>query len=49
MVIDSLLRNNMKKYPTMEEILEACYDKLDYTPSVETIQKDIRNMKMDPP
>ncbi len=49
MVIDSLLRNNMKKYPTMEEILEACYEKLDYTPSVETIQKDIRNMKMDPP
>jgi predicted DNA-binding transcriptional regulator YafY len=48
-VIDGLLRNPMKKYPTMEEILEACNDKLDYFPSVETIQKDIRNMKMDPP
>lgn len=48
-VIDGLLRNTMKKFPTMEEILEACNDKLDYTPSIETIQKDIRNMKMDPP
>ena len=49
MVIDGLLRNPMKKYPTMAEILEACYEKLDYTPSEDTIQKDIRNMKMDPP
>jgi predicted DNA-binding transcriptional regulator YafY len=49
MVIDNLLRNTMKKYPTMEEIINACYEKLDYMPSVETIQKDIRNMKLDPP
>jgi predicted DNA-binding transcriptional regulator YafY len=48
-VIDSLLRNTMRKYPTMEEIIEACFEKLDYYPSVETIQKDIRNMKMDTP
>jgi predicted DNA-binding transcriptional regulator YafY len=49
MVIDHLLRNPMRKYPTMVEIIEACLEKLDYAPSEETLQKDIRNMKMDPP
>jgi len=48
-VIDSCLRNPYRKYPTMSEIIEACNDKLGYPPSVETIQKDIRNMKLEPP
>jgi predicted DNA-binding transcriptional regulator YafY len=48
-VIDSLLRNPMRKYPTMEEIIEACIVKLDFEPSPETIQKDIANMRSPAP
>lgn len=48
-VIDRLIRNSMRKYPTMEEIMEACEESLGYEPSPETIQKDIRYMKADPP
>lgn len=44
-VIDGLLRNNLRRYPTMEDIIEACWEKLDYRPSKETIQKDIACMK----
>lgn len=44
-VIDGALRNTMRPYPTMDDIIEACSDKLDYRPSKETIQKDIANMK----
>lgn len=44
-VIDSLLRNKMRKYPSMDDIIDACWQKLDYQPSKETIQKDIANMK----
>ena len=40
-VIDQLLRNRMRMYPTMEDIIEACREKLDVDPSPETIQKDI--------
>lgn len=45
-VIDSLLRNPMKPYPGMEDIRDYCERKLDYKPSAETIQKDIRDMKL---
>jgi predicted DNA-binding transcriptional regulator YafY len=45
-VIDGLLRNTMKPYPSMQEIIEACLDKLDFEPSVETIQKDLANMRL---
>jgi predicted DNA-binding transcriptional regulator YafY len=45
-VIDGLLRNSMRKYPTMVEIIDACRDKLCFEPSVETIQKDIANMRL---
>jgi len=44
-VIDGLLRNSMRRYPTMDDIIEACEQKLDYIPSRETIQKDISFMK----
>lgn len=44
-VIDGLLRNPMKRYPTKQEIIQACLYKLGYEPSGETIQKDIANMK----
>lgn len=45
-VIDGLLRNPMKRFPTMDEIITACHEKLDFYPSVETIQKDIANMRL---
>lgn len=48
-VIDMLLKNNMKRYPTMQEIIDACYDKLGIDISIETIQKDIAHMRMSPP
>ena len=44
-VIDSLLRNSMRRYPSMDDIIEACAQKLDNCPSRETIQKDIALMK----
>lgn len=45
-VIDELVRNPRKRYPTMNEIIDACWDKLDFMPSKETIQKDIANMRL---
>ena len=45
-VIDGLLRNPMRKYPNMNEIIDACLDKLDFLPSKETIQKDLANMRL---
>ncbi|NBV92480.1 MAG: WYL domain-containing protein [Flavobacteriia bacterium] len=44
-VIDGMLRNSMRKYPTIIEIQEACYVKLDFRPSIETLQKDMANMR----
>ena len=45
-VIDSVLRNPMKRYPKMDEFIEACHAKLDFYPSEETIQKDMANMRL---
>jgi len=45
-VIDSLLRNPMKRYPAMDDIIDACERHLDFAPSVETIQKDLANMRL---
>ena len=45
-VIDELLRNPMRKYPTMYEIIDACNEKLAFDPSSETIQKDMANMRL---
>ncbi len=45
-VIDGAIRNPMRRFPTIEDIIEACWQKLDFRPSVETIQKDIANMKL---
>jgi predicted DNA-binding transcriptional regulator YafY len=36
----------MKKYPVMDDLIEACNRTLGYSPSPETIQKDIANMKL---
>ena len=48
-VIDMLLRNRMRMYPTMQDIIEACREKLGLDVSHETIQKDINQMKKSPP
>ena len=48
-VIDMLLKNKMKRYPTMQEIIDTCYDKLGIDISIETIQKDIAQMRISPP
>jgi len=44
-VIDSLLRNIYKPYPTLIDIQGECKNKLEITPSLDTLEKDIRNMK----
>ena len=45
-VIDMILRNNMRKYPTLEEITEICKRKLDLEKlSTETIKKDMEHMR----
>ncbi|MBU3658495.1 MAG: WYL domain-containing protein [Flavobacteriales bacterium] len=48
-VIDMLVRNKMKPYPTMNEIIEACLEKLSIDSSPNTIQKDIAQMRESPP
>lgn len=45
-VIDGLLKSTIKKYPKMQDIIEACWEKLDIRPSPETIQKDLAIMKL---
>ena len=44
-IIDKMLKNTFKPFPTLEDIQEACEQKLDFTPSLDTLEKDIRNMK----
>jgi predicted DNA-binding transcriptional regulator YafY len=39
----------MRKYPTLLNIQEACEQKLDMSPSLDTLEKDIRNMKSPEP
>lgn len=46
-IIDSILRNKQKPYPSMEDIIDILERKLDTTFSVSTIQKDIKAMKED--
>jgi len=48
-VIDQLVRNKMKRFPTMTEIIDACWEKLEIDTSPETIQKDIAKMRESPP
>ena len=44
MIIDALLRNKMRPYPTMQDIISACEDKDVYI-SPESIQKDMAFMR----
>lgn len=44
-VIDGILRNPYRKYPSLDEILEQCNEKLSADFSLETISKDVKNMR----
>ena len=48
-VIDVCLRNKMRRYPNMKELLAALEEKLGVNPTAETVQKDIAVMKKMPP
>jgi len=48
-VIDLCLRNKMRVYPNMNDLLAAIEEKLDVNTTAETVQKDIATMKMFPP
>jgi predicted DNA-binding transcriptional regulator YafY len=48
-VIDAMLRNKSRTYPSLTDIQEACLDKLDMSPSRDTLEKDFRNMRLPEP
>lgn len=48
-LIDAMVRNPYKPYPTMDEILASCYEKFEVSFSSETIRKDIKNMRLPHP
>jgi len=49
-VIDMLLRNKMRRFPTLEDITETCKVKLDLSDlSTETIRKDLEHMRESQP
>jgi predicted DNA-binding transcriptional regulator YafY len=49
-VIDMLLRNRMRRFPTLAEITEICIEKLDLKDlSTETIRKDMEHMRESQP
>lgn len=46
-IIDGCIKNAFKPYPSIDEIIEKCEDKLGTHFSISTIQKDIKAMKED--
>jgi predicted DNA-binding transcriptional regulator YafY len=48
-VIDSMLRNKMRPYPTMQELIDACWDRLQIETTLNTLEKDIKQMKRSVP
>lgn len=48
-VIDACLRNKMRPFPTMQDLIEAIEEKLDVDTTIDTLQKDIAAMKLPPP
>ena len=47
--IDMRLRNRYCSAPDMGDLIEACRAAIEYRPSIETIQKDIKLMREQPP
>lgn len=48
-VIDACLRNKMRRYPTIEDLIQEIKEKLDVTTTIDTLQKDLANMKLPAP
>jgi predicted DNA-binding transcriptional regulator YafY len=48
-VIDSMLRNKMRPFPTMQDIIDACWERLDVETTLNTLEKDIKQMKRSVP
>ncbi len=46
LLIDRILRNKLKKYPTIQEILQECKDNFGVT-SISSIEKDLSTMRVD--
>ena len=44
-IIDKMLKNKFRPYPSLEDIQDACTEQLYFSPSLDTLEKDIRNMK----
>lgn len=44
-IIDGLIKNPYRKYPTLDQILDKCNEILDADFSLETISKDLRHMR----
>jgi len=44
-IIDGILRNPYRKYPSLEQILDGCNEKLSADFSLETISKDLKHMR----
>ena len=48
-VIDALLSSPIRKYPSLEEIADVCEERIGKRPSIETLSKDLRQMRKSPP
>lgn len=46
-IINACIRNKYKPYPSMDDLIEACEERLGHAFNVSTIQKDIEAMKND--
>lgn len=46
-IIDSCICNSHKPFPSMDELIDACEEKLGKSFTISTIQKDIKTMKED--
>ena len=45
-LIDSMLRNKMRPYPTLEQMVDACWERLQIRTTGNTVEKDLKQMRM---
>ena len=48
-VIDSMLSGRASRYPSLEDMADMCEERIGKRPSLETLSKDIREMRKAPP
>jgi predicted DNA-binding transcriptional regulator YafY len=48
-IIDRMVRDSLKRYPTMAELISECNERLGIDTTVNTIQKDLEHMRELPP